>query len=190
MGTMKVWKIALIAVIALAVIISLYIHAVYNVKLENVQVNDLQDVSLKGFVVGGDISVHNGGLLPVGVDKIDYQIILEDSGKELANGAVKGTLIMPQKTANFSFSNSINWVPTAEIAVNMVTGGNTYVKISGEVTVIDWSFLVIKLPFEKTVDLKPYITQFAKQKVREIVQNIPATVGEAANQVVSWIQQI
>jgi len=187
---MKAWKISLIVVIVLVVVVSLYVHSLYNVKIEDVQVNDLQDVSLKGFVVGGNIFVHNGGLLPVGVDKIEYTIVLEDSGKELANGIVNSTLVMPQKTASFPFSNSINWVPTAEIAVNMITGGNTYVKISGEVTVIDLSFAEIKLPFEQRIDLKPYITQFAKQKVQEIVQTVSGNISETAQKVVKWIQQI
>ena len=180
---MKAWKISIIVIIILAVVLSLYVYSLYHIKIEDVQVNALQDVSLSGFTVGGNISVHNGGLLPVGVDKIEYSIVLEDSGNELASGIINGSFVMPAKTAEFPFLNSIKWVPTAEIAVNMLTGGNTYVKITGDATVIS----DIKLPFEKRIDLKPYITQFAKQKVQEIVSG---NINETAQKVVEWIKTI
>jgi len=180
---MKAWKISIIVIIILAVVLSLYVYSLYHIKIEDVQVNALQDVSLSGFTVGGNISVHNGGLLPVGVDKIEYSIVLEDSGNELASGIINGSFVMPAKTAEFPFLNSIKWVPTAEIAVNMLTGGNTYVRISGEVTVIDWSFIEIKLPFEKRMDLKPYVMQFAKQKVQEIASG-------SVEKVIEWIKTI
>ncbi len=188
---MKAWKISVIvAAVFIAVIISLYIHALHNISIEDIQVNDLQDVSLKGFVFGGNIFVHNGGFLPVGIDKIEYNVVLEDSGKELANGIVNGTLVMPQKTASFPFSNSIKWVPTAEIAWNLINRGNTYVKVTGTLTVIDWSFLEINIPFEKRVDLKPYIIQFAKQKIQQAAENLPQAINQTAQRVVQWIQQI
>jgi len=187
---MKAWKIALISIVAIAVIVSLYIHSAYNVKIQDVQVNDLQDISLKGFVIGGDVIVRNEGLLPVNTNKMEYKVFLEGLGEELANGVINGTFMMPQKNASIPFSNSIKWVPTAEIAWNLITGGNTYVKITGWVTVIDFSFMEVKLPFEKRVDLKPYITQFAKQKAQQIAENLSETAGEAAKQAVGRIKTL
>ena len=69
--------------------------------------------------------------------------------------------------AAFAFSNEIKWVPTAEMAIGLITKENTYAKITGVVYAIDLGFVSIKVPFEKRIDLKPYVEQFVKNKIGE-----------------------
>lgn len=156
----------------------LHVYSLSEIEIKAVGVNQLQDISLSGFSLGGDIDVHNGGLLTIGVNHITYEVILESSGKQLASGLIEGKPVPPKETVSFPFSNKINWVPTAEVAWNLLTPGKTYAKISGSVSVIDLGFVEFKLRFEERVDLEPYIKQFAKQPEVDKVKDTVSKIGE------------
>jgi len=188
MGVLKD-VIGIVLVLALILMV-LYVYSLSQVDVERITINELQDISLTGFTLGGDIYLYNGGIIPVWIDHIDYKIILESSGNELTSGYIKGTMIPPRKTVNFPFSKKINWIPSAEVAWGLITPGKTYAKIFGTVYVADLKFIDFKIPFEKKVDLEVYIRQFAKTKFEETVDKVTDTITDVVDKIGEGINTI
>jgi len=161
----------------------MYIYSLSKVEIRDIKINELQDISLSGFTLGGYIQLYNGGFLPVIVNHISYEVVLEASGKQLVQGYIDGKKISSKQTANFPFSNKINWVPTSEVAWGLITPGKTYAKISGSVYVADLKFVEFKIPFEKRVDLEQYIRQFAKAKIEQAVDKVTSTVTNVVDSI-------
>ncbi len=179
MGLRKAFLgIIFLVILGILLFSGLYVYSLSKVEIRAVGVNQLQDISLSGFTLGGDIDVYNGGLLTVSVDHVTYKVVLESSGKQLASGFIEGKSVPPKETVSFPFSNKINWVPTPEVAWNLITPGKTYAKISGSVSVVDLGFVEFKLRFEERVDLEQYIGQFAKQKAEGAVDKVKDTVSK------------
>ncbi len=160
--------IALLSILGILIILGgLYIYSLSKIELQKVTVNELQNINLSGFTFGGNIKLYNGGVLPVGVKKITYKITLENSGNELGSGYIEGKTISAKQTADFPFSQEINWAPTSEVALGLITPGQTFAKVEGTVYVADLKITEFKVPFEMRVDLEQYIKQFAETKIQE-----------------------
>lgn len=188
MGAPK--KILISIFVILIIFGGLYVYSLSQVEIKRVMVNDLQDISLSGFRLGGYIELYNGGLILVGVDHIQYRVLLESSSNELASGDINGKLIPPRQTTNFPFSNKINWVPTSEVAWGLITPGQTYAKVEGMIYVADLGVIEFKIPFETRVDLEQYIRQFAKRKIEEAVDKVTNTITNVVDKVGEGIKNI
>lgn len=195
MGVIK--KLLFTLFLLLLVFGGLYVYSLSQVTVKNVSVDDLEDLSFSGFTVGGDIDVYNGGLLPVGVNHIEYRVVLESSNRELANGIIRGKTIYPKETVAFRFSNVINWIPTSEVAKGLISSGNTYARIEGTVYVADLKFIDFKVPFETRINLDYYIEAFVKKKMEEVVEKTVNTISRVgsgiknvANSVVNGISDL
>jgi hypothetical protein len=182
MGVLRKSIVVSIAIIML-VLGLLYFYSLSQVSVRQVNINGLSDVGLRGFTVTGNIDVHNGGILPVYVDEINYDVILEESNEKLTQGHIKGGWILPNQVEPYYFSNKINWKPAASVVVRMMRpGGNTYALIKGELSVADFSIVEFKVPFEKRFDIEVHIRQFVvntiKEKTREVVTNVKDTTDD------------
>ena len=159
----------------LILLVGLYIYSLSKVEIQKISVTALQEISLSGFTLAGDVMLYNGGILPVGVDYIEYEVILEKSNNQLAIGRIDGKIIPPKQTIDFSISNKINWVPTLEVALSLITPAKTQAVIKGK---IHLNIIDFKIPFETKVDLEPYIKQFVKKKFDETVDKIKAGLNK------------
>jgi LEA14-like dessication related protein len=183
-------KILIFVLIILIIYAGLWIYSLSKIEVKNVNIDSLQDLSLTGFTLGGNLEIYNDGIVPVTIDHINYAVTLESSGKELTRGNIIGKKIPAKKTVEFPFSNQINWIPTAEVAIGLITPGQTYAKMEGTVYVADLQVVEFKIPFEKRLDLEPYIKQFVKNKVEETINNVVNTVTNTVNKVVEGIKNI
>jgi len=183
-------RIVVIALVLLLLFLGAYIYSLSKVEFRKITINDLQYVNLTGFSLGGDIELYNGGIIPVSVNNITYSIVLEDSGKELGGGIIYGRLINPKQTKNFSFSNRVNWVPTVEVALGLITPGKTYARLQGTIYIADLGFTEIEVPFEERIDLKEYLKQFANKKIEDVVNKVVNTATSAVDKIASGIATI
>ena len=162
---MKKWLIILIsAVLFLILIISLYFHSLTSVRIESVKVDKLRDISLQGFTLAGEIDLFNGGLLPVKVSKISYEVVLESTGEQLARADIKGGWIAPRKIERYGFETTIYWKATKDVILNLLREGRTYAQIRGVAYVGG-----MEIPFMREVDLEEYLKQFVQEKLGKVV---------------------
>jgi hypothetical protein len=184
MGIFKIisWIISFI-VICLLIYGGLYAYSLSKIEVVNVRVDSLQDVSLSGFTLGGEIDVYNGGVLKVSVSQITYSLDIDGSEKQLTSGIIKGAEIPAKDTVSFLFSSRVNWTPTAEIAWNLITPGKTYATLSGTVYAADLGFIYIKTHFEKKVDLEDYISQFAKNQPEGTAEKVTGAVTDVIEKI-------
>jgi len=172
----------IIAGIIVAVLIALglygylYYDSLTKLELRDFYVNDLEDLSLDGFTLEGNINVYNGGVLTVGMDHIEYNVTMESTGALLAQGNIEGKKIQSKEITEFSFLATIEWVPTIDTAVELISAEQVNVIIKGDVYVADIYFTEIIVPFEHTVDIKPYVMQFAQQKIEEGISGLIDTI--------------
>lgn len=158
---------AAVLILAIAGMLGAKIYSYSKIEVRGVDSVQLEDMSLKGFSVKGDILVYNGGITSVSIDSIVYNITLESTGELLSQGYVEGKKISAKETEKFGFSNDISWLPSVDTAIGLATSDEVYVVVSGNVYVN--TFLAkISLPFEKKVDIKPYVIQFAQEKIESI----------------------
>ena len=76
---MKIWKgLILFAVVVTLILGASYVYTLSKIELRSVNVNNLQDISLSGFTLGGNIMLYNGGIIPVGINHISYEVALEN----------------------------------------------------------------------------------------------------------------
>lgn len=158
-------------VLLLLILAGLYVYSAYKVSVKDVRVNSLKEISTSGFTLGGEIDLYNGGVLPVRIDHITYTVVLEQGNKTLANGTIEGRNIAAGKIASFPFANKINWVPTLDVAIGLITPGKTYAKVSGT-AYMDLKITQVKIPFETRIDLEEYIKQFAKEKLQGLIGDL------------------
>jgi hypothetical protein len=176
-------KIAILLIfLALLVYGGLYVYSLSQVRVVNVNVNQLQNIGLSGFTLSGDIEIYNGGIVPVGINHLDYFVTLESNGRELANGRIGGGKIPPRRTISYPLSTRISWIPTSQVAWGLITPGATYAKVAGTVYVADLKVIDFKVPFSTRVNIEQYIRQFAKSKIQQVAQkvvDITKNIGES-----------
>jgi len=174
--------IVLLVVLGLLVYGGLYVYSLSQVRVVNVGINQLQNIGLSGFTLGGDIDIYNGGIVPVGINHLDYFVTLENNGRELASGRIDGGKIPQKRIVSYPVSTRISWVPTSQVALGLITPGATYAKVAGTVYVADLKVIDFKVPFSTRVNIEQYIRQFAKAKIQQATQKVIDTtknIGES-----------
>jgi len=151
---MKFWHI-LVGLVAILVI--LYLHSVFSVKLENVGVNNVEDISLRGFTLNGFVELANNGFLPVKIKRVDYQLLMEKSNLILTNGTINSINLPARKLTNIPLTSKINWLPTGEFALDLLRGKAVFGVLKGQVV-----FAFFKLPFENRVNLTSELGKLGK----------------------------
>lgn len=153
-------KIVIGLTIIFLVLGGLYFYSLSKIEIRSINFNKLQDINSSD--IRGNVEVHNGGIIPVGIDRITYDIILEADGSQLAQGYIQGTTISPGSTTNYPISSKITWIPSEELAKNLIARENTYARVSGTVN--------HKISFQTIIDVGQYIKQF-KEELRIITDD-------------------
>jgi hypothetical protein len=170
---MKLFNKIILAIFLLVLVVlayaGLYVYSLSKVEIRDLKFNSMQNVSATGFTLNGYIEIYNGGILPVSMDHINYDIILESSGSVLTSGYIEGKKIPAGKSVMFPTSNYINWIPTAELAAGMFDKNDTYAIVKGTAYIADVKFTEFKIPFEVRINLEQYIRQFIASKIDTFV---------------------
>ena len=171
---MRLWlKITIGIAAGLLLLIGLYLYSLSEVSLKSLSVNKLEDISLKGFTLSGNVELYNGGVLPVKVDHVHYEVILESDNRQLAQGNIKGKWILPKSSSEHRFETKIYWETTAEMIMHLLERGDTYIQIRGSAYIGG-----LKIQFMKRVNIEEYLKQFAKEKVGEVVGKVVDVVRQ------------
>jgi len=172
----------LTAIIILAFVIlaytGAYMYSLSKVELRDIKIENLQNIDRRGFNLLGSIELYNGGITSIDIEKVEYEIILTSKNMLLGNGTIIGGKIKPKDIAKFGFNQQINWIPTAEIADELISNDKVEIKVRGNAYLNSFGLYQTKIPFEKDKDIKPYLKQFvgteidnAADKINEILNS-------------------
>ncbi len=168
----------------------LYVYSLSKIEVRSVNFNNIGDIGSSGFTLNGYVEVYNGGLIPVGIDYIQYNVVLEKTRNILVDGHIQGNTISPGATVKFPVTNRINWVPTTEMAMDLLNPGDTYIIVSGNVNVANLQIIEFKIPFQQRINIEQYIRQFVTNVVQQAIDTgtkIINDVGKAASDVTNQI---
>jgi LEA14-like dessication related protein len=180
-------RVIFITLVLLLLFLGAYSYSLSKVELRKVNIDNLQNVNQSGFTIGGTVELHNGGIIPVRVNNITYNIILENLSNESAKGNIRGAILRPGRTEKFLFLHRINWAPTTEVALELITPDKAYTKVQGTVYVTDFLFVDIKIPFEERINLEEHIKQFAKKDTEETIIKTGSAITNTTNTLVETI---
>jgi LEA14-like dessication related protein len=158
------WKLIsiVIAVIVGGSAIFYFGRGIEKTAVEKVTVNGITDITTDSFTVSGTIYVHNPSQLPVPIDRIEYDIILDKTGQKMSSGTTDSFTLAAQQSTPIPFEHAVRWVPTATTAASLITEEHVYATISGDIYVGVPGAEQYGLPFKTRVDMKEYVAQFAK----------------------------
>jgi hypothetical protein len=154
---MKLWQKTLFAVISLiAVYALLYYYSLSQVQITAVDIGGIQEISLDGFSINGSVELKNAGIMPVSMDHIEYNVVLQATNQTLAKGYIEGGSLSPRESVRFPLQNNVSWAPTLDVALRLFDEGDSYVLVKGTAYIGPG----MKLPFEQRVNLEAYLKQF------------------------------
>ncbi len=162
---MGLLKIIIVVAIFLAAGAGVYYISMQQVELHDVRITDVKMKGITALTLTGDVDVHNGGFLKFNVKNITYSIIVEESGNTFTSGIVEGGLLKAGETKTFPFENEINIMTSSETILIFLNSNNTYVMVKGTITLAN----DLKVPFEKRIDLSPYMEDFAESNLNPLI---------------------
>ena len=119
------------------------------------------------------------------IQSIVYDAILEKSGEKIGSGLLTEFLLEAKKQTQIPFDQQINWVPTAQLASELVLQEEVLIRIDGELLLNIPKLDEYSIPFSQTVDIKEYITQFVpvSTQLLEPVQSQSEQISEQVDSV-------
>ncbi|MFC1752583.1 hypothetical protein ACFL96_04220 [Thermoproteota archaeon] len=154
-----------VVVLIILAYLGLYMYSLSQVELRNLVLDEIE-MQETGFSLSGEIEMYNGGLVTIGINWLNYTVHLESTGDLLGKGHLTGTDIKPKQGKNYPFSTDIEWVPSADLAKQLIEPGQANIIVKGNVSV---SLLDKRIPFEKKVDIKPFLMKFAVEQAADLI---------------------
>jgi LEA14-like dessication related protein len=160
------FKLFLRIVVPLLVIGSIFFYfaqGIDKVSVEGFAFTGLSNVSLKGFTMDGTLNINNPSRLPVPVQSVTYDIILNETAEKISSGTLPAFVLAPG-SSNVPFHEHIAWAPTASLALQLAFEDHIYATVKGHVRVAIPLLNQYDIPFQKQIDLKDYLRQSGKSQ--------------------------
>ncbi len=164
---------AMVVLVALSIGYYAAVQEVKNVSVEGFEVTSLSDLSVQSFTINGDLYIKNPSFFAIPVPTITYAVVLDTTGETISYGALPALTLESSAITTVPFAHTVAWVPTINLVLQLVTQERVFASVQGTV-VIDFLGVHYDLPFERRVDIKPYVVQFATQKIDELKERILA----------------
>lgn len=148
-------------IVILVAVAGLFAYSAKDVEVVSADISTIKDLSFTGVTIEGDIEVYNGGFLPVIVDMITYTVMLENVEGIVGEGNITGGTVMPGENGVFPVVIRLEWIPSLETALELITSEKTFAEVSGIVHIAELKgFIKLELPFTARVNLQGYVEQF------------------------------
>lgn len=136
-----------------------------KVSVESTEISGVSDLSLEGFSLDGKIIVKNPSQLSVPVKAIEYYVIAQDTNDVIATGVLPSFVLDRKSDEEIPLSLRIYWTSSGKLALLTLTQDQVLVTIKGYLTINIPKLDLVALPFEKTIDIKPYLNDFVRQNI-------------------------
>lgn len=165
-------KIIPIIFILIIAYLGIYAYSLSKVEIKSVEFDEITKVNSSGFTLDGYAELYNGGIMPVKIDHIEYQIVLESTEEVLSKGVIEGQTVKPKESIKFDALADISWIPAKDAALELIRPGETNATVSGDAYVSVLGFIETRVPFEETVDLEPFLKEAIEKKMDEMIKDI------------------
>ncbi|MBD3309918.1 hypothetical protein GF351_01730 [Candidatus Woesearchaeota archaeon] len=143
----------ILIVFSTALYLGLYYHAVSSASMKEAAITSVSDIGLSGVTLEGEVELLNQGYVAVTLDRIEYEIISDTSGNELAGGIIQGSTIPAGESAEFPFSARVTLGSSAASAWKLLVSGEMVVWVRGKAYIDGPWILDQNIEFNKSMDL-------------------------------------
>lgn len=171
----SLWKFGLFLAVLLGVLAFLA-QGIGDTSLEEFRVTGMQEVSVESFTFEGVLVVDNPSLLPVPVRDVSYDLFHE-GGERFSSGELDSFVLFPG-SSEVSFAERVEWVPSAQLATDLLVSDEVWVTINGTARVNVPFLREVDLPFEDRFDVREHVSQFATSAGSQVVDDISDAVVE------------
>ncbi|MEK6916357.1 MAG: hypothetical protein AABW92_01310 [Nanoarchaeota archaeon] len=133
-------------------------------SLKNFNLDNIQDITTDSFTITGNLLVNNPSKLSIPVKSVDFDIILKESKELLTSGHIS-SFNLEIGESNIPIEQEVNWVPTAQLALELITKEHVYALVVGKIKINLPGLEKYEIPFNKEVDIKDYVKQFASEQI-------------------------
>ena len=164
-------KIIIGVVIALLIIgfVLFNVFSLKSVKPTSFRVNDISMSKDAGIIFEGVIVVENPSLLDANIESIDYEIILDLTNEVISTGHIDGSIVPSKGSADFTFSQQLDWIPDVSTAMQLMNQEEIYVTIQGTGHAKLLWVIPVSSDFEAKVDIAAYIKNTIQQQVQSVM---------------------
>lgn len=163
--------IALVAIIIAFVIFNIF--SLRSVEATSFRITQVGITENADILFEGVIGVENPSLIDARITGMEYEIILDATDELLAAGQITGAVVPAGGSAEFEFSNAIEWIPDPMTALGLMSEEHVYVTIQGTVNAkLLWIF-----PVSSDFTAKADIARYLKNVIQEQVQNLMGFFG-------------
>lgn len=149
----------------------LYYYSAKSIEFRDAGVSQLRDISFHGAVIDGTIILYNPGYIDISSERIYYEIYLE-SGQRLASGNIYGGELPAGQSAGFDFTTAVDWGSALDLAQGYLSSSETNILINGTVLVKDIGVARFQFPFERKVDISPYLDDYIQAQAGKAAESI------------------
>jgi LEA14-like dessication related protein len=158
------WIIRIVLLLAIAGGGYYFIQGLGKASLDRFDLTGISGVGADSFTIDGNLYVKNPSKVPVPVQSVTYDVILVETGETISSGRIPSFVLSPG-TSQIPFNERVNWIPTATLATKLVLQDHVYANVKGVLHVDIPQVDQYDIPFQKQVDIKQYVTQFAQNTV-------------------------
>ncbi len=146
-----------------------------NASLEEFRLNGIKDITTDSFTFDGTLFVKNPSDISIPVKSVKYVVIVKETGEVIGEGDVGEFTLEKQVVSKIPFTQEIKWVPTAELALDLITKDEVYVIVRGNLTLDIRKVEEYQIPFEAEQDIRSFVEQFVPLDITEDLpfENIP-----------------
>lgn len=164
-GMIILWVLAFILVITSAGIIY-YVDALKSVRIKDIRIMSISNISKEGFMVEGSIIAQNpSAFIGIPVYDSDIRLVNKDRNALLATGVIKGGFLKPESDTYLGFSGYVKFSNTLDLAVDVIGKNETIIVAEGDVLIS--KTLGISAPFSLEFDINRQIRDYASKKLDE-----------------------
>ena len=156
-----IYSLLSLLLLIVAIYIGLVLYTASQSSISDVTVSNVTNVTKNGFTIEGGLSVYNGGLIPIDVREVTYNLTLEDGPIDLGRGTIPGAKIKPKDTDRFAYAHHVNFSRSVAQALSL-TEKNSNVAVEGDVVVNHLGLYETKMHFRTDFDLLETIANQAQ----------------------------
>ena len=131
-----------------------------DASLEDFELTGIDEITKESFTIIGNLFVKNPSELSVPIDSIDYDVFLKKTGEKIGSGNLPSFTLEKEKVSQIEFNQEIKWIPTAQLAADLLTEDEVYIEVKGKLKINLPKVKEYSIPFSHEVDIKDYIKQF------------------------------